>query len=77
MRKQPLKYKQVPTLIVGFPFQFYLKNQFDERLPAMPPEVSAWCVDQFGEQGARWYGHPSSAHFRDEVDAVNFKLRWG
>lgn len=50
--------------------------------PTFLREVHAWCSDQFGpdEPGqARWSALPSwnAIFFRDETDAVAFRIRWG
>lgn len=48
-------------------------------------EVNAWCAELYGERGdyldlaapqQRWTSLFAIYHFRDEVDAVFFKLRW-
>lgn len=63
-----------------FPYAFMLKEWVHEDY-CFP--VFVWCVEQFGEEGERWGPVKWSStsfyeefQFRDEVDAVLFKLRW-
>lgn len=43
-------------------------------------EIAIWCFDTFGDEGERWLcatgvgGHGYA--FRNEEDAIAFKLRW-
>lgn len=42
-----------------------------------PPEIPAWCEDQFGQEG-QWMIAPSACHiaFKRRREATAFKLRW-
>lgn len=40
--------------------------------------VTDWCIEQFGRSGSRWFTPAAGAYcFRDENDAIKFKMRWG
>lgn len=38
--------------------------------------VQDWCIEQFTDDRARWAVKGLSFNFRDEVDALAFRLRW-
>jgi hypothetical protein len=61
-----------------FPYGFFFEtHRYDHD------DIRKWCVENFGltELSGRWcvrtypYGLPIYC-FRDEVDAIAFKLRW-
>lgn len=39
-------------------------------------EVLIWCRQQYGRQQTRWRHGPVMIRFRDEQDAVAFRMRW-
>ncbi len=39
-------------------------------------EVQNWCIDQFTDDRARWGVQGLTFNFRDETDAVAFRVRW-
>lgn len=59
----------------GFAYGFFFETYKDHD------EIEIWCEETFGVNGERWgirtypYGLPIYC-FRDEEDAVAFKLRW-
>lgn len=55
--------------------------EFDEKNYSA---VDQWCAEHFGPHPKRpdawsrwWHRYETSIHFRDEDDAVLFKLTWG
>ena len=40
-------------------------------------EIYNWCIEQFdGHDRARWTAKRGVFRFRDDADAMHFKLRW-
>ena len=40
-------------------------------------EVKEWLVEHYGMGGGRWFCNDAGIyHFRDALDALEFKLRW-
>ena len=60
-----------------FTLEFPLDSKDWPRTGA--PIVKQWCVEQFGEEGKgeRWKFLTYSVYIRNEIDAFNFKMRWG
>lgn len=38
--------------------------------------VQDWCIEQFTDDRTRWAVKGLTFNFRDEVDALSFRLRW-
>jgi hypothetical protein len=38
--------------------------------------VQDWCIEQFTDDHTRWAVKGLTFNFRDEVDALAFRLRW-
>lgn len=48
------------------------QNQYQD----IRDQAIAWCQEQFGRSGARWFGKDGKFYFKDEKDMSMFILRW-
>lgn len=58
-----------------WPFKYEMDPQGGRYQP-IPEEVVIWCFEQFGEDQPRWVHSRYHLAFRDESDAIAFKMRW-
>jgi hypothetical protein len=66
-------YYRHEAFIPEYHYRFFMRRDFDVM------EVKNWCRVEFGPEGEgeRWRHHIYAFGFRDEIDAVKFRLRWG
>lgn len=64
-----------------WPIKFETPYKENSRGHVQPERVSVetidWCRDQFGDDPERWRFSAHHIAFRDEIDAVAFRMRWG
>lgn len=60
----------------GFPYGFYMRV-WGNRLDCYA-ECVRWSSEQFEakDRWGRWFEHAGTFWFRDEIDAMTFKMRW-
>jgi len=48
------------------------KNKYDDLIT---PGI-AWCTEQYGRSGVRWFEKKKKFYFKEERDMTMFILRW-
>lgn len=75
-----------------FELQIDYMRKTEGEVTTLCAEAQAWCVEQFGDRGARWWFEkhrddqwatttratlPAWFKFMQDEDAFAFKMRWG